>query len=74
MDVSKIDRDSLVDIRTVHVNTDLPKEQRMLDFARQIKNPNCFKVGKYVVCLSFCKNGPSAQEVFSELARSKAGG
>ena len=74
MNVSKIDRDSLVDLRSVRVNTDLPKAQRMLDFSRQIKTPNCFKVGKYVVCLSFCENGLSAQEVFSELARSKAGG
>lgn len=73
-ELEHIDRDSLVDLRTVKINTDLPKKERMLDFIRQVKTPNCFKVGKYVVCLSFSDNGPSAQEVFADLTRSKAGG
>ena len=70
----EINRDELVDLRTVHIDTSLPKAERMLDYLRQIKTPNCFKVGKYVVCLSFCENGGSAQEVFSDLVRSKASG
>ena len=68
-----IDRDQLVDLRTVRVNTDLPKRERLLDYKRQIKTPNCYKIGKYVVCLSFSDTGLSAQEVFGDLARSKAG-
>ena len=73
MNFRDIDRDQLVDLRTVHVNTDLPKTERMLDFVRQTKTPNCYKIGKYVVCLSFSDSGLSAQEVFEDLARSKAG-
>lgn len=73
MNINDIDRDRLVDLRTVRVNTDLPKTERMLDFIRQIKTPNCYKIGKYVVCLSFSDTGLSAQEVFGDLARSKAG-
>lgn len=73
MNINDIDRDRLVDLRTVRVNTDLPKTERMLDFVRQIKTPNCYKIGKYVVCLSFSDTGLSAQEVFGDLARSKAG-
>ena len=72
--ITEIDRDQLVDLRTVRVRTDLPKRERMLDYIRQIKTPNCFKIGKYVVCLSFSENGLSAQEIFSDLLRSKAGG
>ena len=34
-----IDRDKLVDIRDVVINTDLPKEERIKDYVRQIKNP-----------------------------------
>ena len=74
MDMKEIDRSQLVDLRTVRVRTDLPKRERMLDYIRQIKTPNCFKIGKYVVCLSFSENGLSAQEIFSDLLRSKAGG
>ena len=36
-----IDRDKLVDIRDVVINTDLPKEERIKDYIRQIKNPYC---------------------------------
>ena len=34
-----IDRNKLVDIRDVIINTDLPKEERIKDYVRQIKNP-----------------------------------
>ena len=34
-----IDRDKLVDIRDVVIDTDLPKEERIKDYIRQIKNP-----------------------------------
>ena len=73
LSIKEIDRETLVDLRTVQVNTDLPKAERMLDFVRQIKTPNCYKIGKYVVHLSFSENGQSAQEVFADLTRSKAG-
>ena len=33
-----IDRNKLVDIRDVIINTDLPKEERIKDYVRQIKN------------------------------------
>ena len=39
IDLSRIDRDTLVDIRDVKVNTALPKRERAVDFIRQIKNP-----------------------------------
>lgn len=72
MSAEMIDRDQLVDLRTVRVNTNLPKMERLLDYKRQIKTPNCFKIGKYVVCLSFSDTDLTAQEVFEDLARSKA--
>lgn len=71
--MNAMDRSQLVDLRTVRVNTDLPKSERLLDYLRQIKTPNCYTIGKYIVCLSFSDTAPSAQEVFSDLARSKAG-
>ena len=45
----------------------------MEDYICQIRNPHHFKIGKYEVHLRFSESAPSAQEVFSELARSKAG-
>ena len=52
-DVRTIDPALLVDIRDVKVNTSLPKEDRLLDYLSQIKNPYCFKHGKTVVKVSF---------------------
>ena len=73
INTSELDRETLSDLREVRINMGLPKEERILDFVRQIKNPYCYKIGKYVVCLRFSENGPSAQEVFSDLVRSKVG-
>ena len=41
VDLLTVDRDELVDIRDVKINTDLPQEERMKDFVKQIKNPYC---------------------------------
>ena len=53
VDLHTVNRDELVDIREVKINTDLPREERMLDFVKQIKNPYCYKHGKYTVKVSF---------------------
>ena len=52
-DVRTIDPALLVDIRDVKVNTSLPREDRLLDYLSQIKNPYCFRHGKTVVKVSF---------------------
>ena len=53
VDIRTVDINTLRDIRDVKVNTDLPKEERVLDFIRQIGNPYCYRHGKYVVKISF---------------------
>lgn len=52
-DVRTVDPATLADIRDVTVNTSLPREERLLDYLSQIKNPYCFKCGKTVVKISF---------------------
>ena len=53
IDVRTVDPGDLVDISSVTVNTSLPREERLLDFLEQIKNPYCFLCGKTVVKISF---------------------
>ena len=48
-----VDRSALKDIREVHINTELPKKERILDFIRQIGNPYCYRHGDYVVKVGF---------------------
>ena len=46
VDVHKVDPETLHDIRDVQIKTELPKQERMLDFLRQIGNPYCYRHGK----------------------------
>ena len=62
IDLNTVDRDELVDIRDVKVNTALPKRERAIDFIRQIGNPYCYKHGKYVVKVGFSDTEVSLEE------------
>ena len=53
VDVRTVDRDSLADISKIHIDTRLPREQRLAEFIRQIGNPYCYRCGKVVVKVSF---------------------
>lgn len=71
VDVRTVDPATLKDIRDVHVNTDLPKAERMLDFIRQIGNPYCFRHGKYVVKVSFSDTDVTLEQRLLSYIRSK---
>lgn len=53
VDIQSIDRDSLVDINDIKIDGKLPREQRLVEFIRQINNPYCYRCGKVVVKVSF---------------------
>ena len=71
IDVRSVDPDMLRDIREVHVDTNLPKRERMLDFLRQIGNPYCYKHGKYVVKVSFSDTDVTLEDQLLDYIRSK---
>ena len=62
-------RDNLVDIREVSVEKDLPKEQRIESFVRQIRNPYRFRCGDFVVNASFSSSGLSLEECLKGILR-----
>lgn len=41
VDIQTVDPDTLVDIRDVEIDHELPKEARVLNFIEKIKNPYC---------------------------------
>lgn len=49
VDPFSVDETTLVDIQTVKINTELSKEQRILDFVNQIRNPYLYKCGGLIV-------------------------
>ena len=71
VDVRTVDRSTLRDIRDVKVNTDLPKQERSLDYMRQIGNPYCYRHGKYVVKVSFTETDVTLEDILLSYIRSK---
>lgn len=71
IDLNTVDRDALMDIRDVKVNTALSKQERAIDFIRQIGNPYCYKHGKYVVKVGFADSDISLAERLAGYIRSK---
>ena len=53
IDIRTVDPSTLVDIKDIQINTSLPRDERILDFLEQVKNPYCFRVGKAAVKISF---------------------
>ncbi len=54
--------DHLVDINDIHIDNSLPKQERVNEFVKQIKNPYHFKCGKFEVIAKFSDNGPTLEE------------
>lgn len=71
VDVRMVDPDTLRDIRDVKVNVELPKQERMLDFIKQIGNPYCYRHGKYVVKVSYTDTDVTLQDRLLSYIRSK---
>lgn len=57
----------LVDIRDVCVDKDLPKQERINEFVRQIKDPYHFRCGKFVVTARFAEDGPTLEECLQRI-------
>ena len=57
----------LVDIRDISVDKSLPKEERIAEYVRQIKDPYCFKCGNFTVKARFADNGVTLEECLQRL-------
>jgi hypothetical protein len=62
VDVRTVDTATLIDIRDVKVNAKLPKNERLIDFIRQVKNPYCYKCGKIAVKISFAETDATLED------------
>lgn len=45
--------EQLVDLRDVHIDAELPTEEKIRSFLQQIKDPYCYKVGDVVVRVAY---------------------
>ena len=69
VDVRTVDRDQLVDVTRIRIDEGLPKEERVREFVRQVKNPYCFRVGNVVVKNVYSNDGVHLRERFEQFAK-----
>ena len=62
-----INERELVDIRSVNVDRGLPKQERIAEFLRQIKDPYHFRCGKFIVTARFTDAGPTLEDCLLRL-------
>jgi hypothetical protein len=71
VDVTTADKSSLVNLKSVTIDTSLPVDQRIEAFLDQVKNPYVFLCGETPVRVTFKKDGNELggilQKYFSEL-------
>ena len=63
-------KDALVDLRTVRINTELPTEERIRSFIRQVKDPYHYKVGEVTVHDSYYPGGMTLDKCFTGMISS----
>ena len=71
VDVRTVDPSTLRDIRDVTIHRELPKQERILDYIRQIGNPYCYRYGKYIVKVSFVDTDVTLEDRLLAYIRSK---
>jgi len=62
-----MERAELADIGEVFVDMNLPKEQRIDDFVRQVKDPYHYFCGGNKVTAQFSKTGPTLEDCLTRL-------
>lgn len=58
---------TLVDIRTISVDKTLPRELRIAEFIKQIKNPYRFKCGKFTVTAKYADTGLTLEDCLMQM-------
>lgn len=69
IDPLTVNRDELTDIRDIEINTELTKEERILDYITQIKNPYLCKCGNLVIQCEFTETDITLNDRLKQLFR-----
>lgn len=67
VDVTKVDPQTLVDIRNVKTDSRLTPKKRKEQYLQQIGNPYCYKYGEYIIKIGFENRGITLEERMKEL-------
>ncbi len=65
IDVKLVDKDELVERSDVKIEENAPREERLKNYIKQIKNPYCYKDGNTVVKISFSNTTSTLEDCIS---------
>ena len=68
VDIKDIHLEELVDITDIKIDPNLPKEEKILEYIKQIKNPYCYKYKNFKVKVVFNEdeNAKTLEECLSD--------
>ena len=69
VDIRNVDKDALVDLRSVQIDASKPVQERLQSFLQQIQNPYYFRIGDIAVKVNYKSDGPSFQQNFENILR-----
>lgn len=67
VDIRSVDKDTLVDLNSVQIDSSRPVQERIQSFLQQIQNPYCFRIGDVAVKVNYKTDGPSFQQNFEDI-------
>ncbi|WP_461810475.1 DUF6870 family protein [Faecalimonas sp.] len=70
IDIRTVDPKELVERESVKVDMSLPREERIKEYIKQIKNPYCYLDGDVVVKVSFQEEGVTLEQRLEAYIRS----
>ena len=62
VDIAQVDRSTLIDIRSIHIDSSLPAAEKMQSYFEQIKNPYCFLCGDTPVKIRFAAENKTLKQ------------
>jgi len=71
--VNSASSNDLIDIETVCVDRSLPRDARIREYVRQIKNPYRFICGEYTVTVAYSNNGLKLEDCLRQIVGLYAG-
>ena len=69
VDIRSVNKDTLIDLDSVQIDSSRPVQERVHSFLQQIQNPYCFRIGDLAVKVNYKKDGPSCQQNFEDILR-----
>lgn len=70
IDIRNVELNDLQDIRYVKIDSTLTTEQKMTEYIKQIRNPYCYKYGKYIIKITYTEGGGSLNEILEDYLKS----